>query len=115
MKLKAWLMQTATENDELSIYAEGAGEVNVPRALDEPLLAAPASVGFGDFGYPHAQRDPVERSVTYTNPGDETQTLTLTVDTENADGEPTPEGAQTLSAPPLTAAARRPATVKPAP
>lgn len=111
MQLKAWLMQTATENDELSIYAEGAGEVNVPRALDEPLLAAPASVGFGDFGYPHAQRDPVERSVTYTNPGDETQTLTLTVDTENADGEPTPEGALTLSTPTLTVPAGGTATV----
>lgn len=101
MQLKSLLMGTASPND-LGIFAEGAGMVDVPAALAGTVLATPASVGFGDFGFPHDQRDPLARTLTYTNFGDAPQTLALTVDAANDDGEAAPEEALTLSTQSLT-------------
>ncbi|PSL01644.1 subtilisin family serine protease [Haloactinopolyspora alba] len=109
-QLKSRLMSTASPSDDLSIYAEGAGEVDVAAALTAPLLTAPTSVSLGNFRYPHAQRDPVERTITYTNPGDEARTVELAIDVENGDGEPAPEGALTLSERTLTVPAGGSAT-----
>ncbi|HEY8452460.1 MAG: S8 family serine peptidase [Micromonosporaceae bacterium] len=102
-QIKALLMGTAVPQEDLGAFAQGAGRVDVAAALDSPVVAAPPSVSYGYFGFPHDHRDPVTRTVTYTNLSEQPQTLTLEVDARREDtGEPAPEGALTLSTGTLT-------------
>src|SRR5690606_29093359 len=76
-QIKALLMGPAVPQPDLGAFAQGAGRVDVAAALDGPMVATPPSISYGDFGFPHDDRDPVARTVIYTNLGDQPQTLTL--------------------------------------
>src|SRR5690606_33472814 len=111
-QLKALLMGTAVPQESLGAFAQGAGRVDVAAALEGPVVATPPSVSYGYFGFPHDHRDPVARTVTYTNLGGQPQTLTLEVDARNEEtGEPAPEGSLTLSTATLTVPAGGAASV----
>ncbi|WP_328905568.1 S8 family serine peptidase [Streptomyces sp. NBC_00234] len=104
-RLKSRLISTARTTAATSVYAQGAGRVDVARALRQPVSAS----GTADFGL----RDwdataPVERTIEYVNDGDQPVTLALKV--ENA-GEELPAGVLGLGAESVTVPAHGTADV----
>ncbi|GAA2646687.1 hypothetical protein GCM10010412_009570 [Nonomuraea recticatena] len=104
-KLKAALMSTA-KDDELSVYKQGAGRVDVGRAYTQQVFATTTAL---DFGALTEESGPVGRDLTYTNLGGEAVTLTLAPDLRKSDGS-TVEGALTVAATTLTVPALGTAT-----
>jgi Subtilisin-like serine proteases len=96
-ELKAALMASAVPHPELSVYAQGAGRVDVARAVAQTVVADPPSVGFGRQLWPHHDDVPVTRTVSYTNSGPDPVTLDLAVTATGPAGAPAPAGMFTVS------------------
>ncbi|NUS53889.1 MAG: S8 family serine peptidase, partial [Streptomycetaceae bacterium] len=62
-----------------SAYTVGAGRVDLGRAINQTVSAAPASVDLGTQQWPHADDRPVSRTLTYRNSGDRPVTLDLSL------------------------------------
>ncbi|GLZ81665.1 serine protease [Actinorhabdospora filicis] len=73
-RIKSALMNGARD-DGLSVFAEGAGRLDVARSVAQTVLAE-GSLSFGHLAFGDA---PVTRTVTYTNTGDAPVTLNLSV------------------------------------
>ncbi|NEE04665.1 S8 family serine peptidase [Phytoactinopolyspora halotolerans] len=93
-QIKAVLAASATPG-EVSSYAQGAGRVDVARAVEQTVTTTPAAVDFGIHEYPHEQ-EPATQELTYRNAGDEPVELDLSVSAYGLDGKPAPEGMFTL-------------------
>ncbi|NMO49954.1 S8 family serine peptidase [Actinoplanes sp. TBRC 11911] len=78
---KGALIGSARPDARATLEEQGAGELTIPGALDEPITAAPATIGFGFRKYPQAADDRVTRTLTYRNVSKDPVTLKLTVDT----------------------------------
>ncbi|MCX4793157.1 MULTISPECIES: S8 family peptidase [unclassified Streptomyces] len=104
-QIKALLMGTAKDLGH-DVYAQGAGRVDVARAID-PKIIPDGSLNFGRSEYPHS---PVSRTVTYSNWTDEPITLTLSPSASSS-GKPAPAGLFTLSADEVTVPAKGSADV----
>ncbi|MEV1330933.1 S8 family serine peptidase [Micromonospora costi] len=104
-QFKESLMATATPNRAYDVFAQGAGFVNVAKALSQPVTSTPASLSLGVLEWPHTEQ-PTTRTVTYHNRGDQPVTLDLALD-GNA-----PAGLLTLSTTALTVPARGDAAVQ---
>jgi subtilisin family serine protease len=91
-RLKAGLMGSARPNPELSGYQQGAGRVDAARAVSQPVTADPASVSYGRTTWPHADDEPIGRTVTYHNDGDTAVTLDVTVRVVGPGGVAAPAG-----------------------
>ncbi|WP_203904632.1 S8 family peptidase [Virgisporangium aliadipatigenens] len=74
---KAALTGAARPMEASGFDAQGAGELDLARALHQPVTASPATVNVGFQAYPHTQRT-VTRTITYTNRGGAPLTLALT-------------------------------------
>ncbi|MFD8493693.1 S8 family serine peptidase [Amycolatopsis sp. NPDC059657] len=61
-----------------SVYAQGAGRVDVARASQQTVTAS-ANVSFGLVYWPHDQGKPQTKDVTYTNDGDQPVELALSL------------------------------------
>jgi len=101
-QLKAALMASAKPTLALGAYAQGAGRVDVARAIDQLVTADQPSVSFGRQSFPHGNNTPVTKTVTYRNAGTAAVTLSLALRTLGPDGGPGPAGMFTLSAPTVT-------------
>lgn len=101
-ELKALLMNTAEPRGELTVYQQGAGRLDVARAIDSPVVATPGSVSFGHFPWPHEGRAPISRTVTYRNLTDADVRLELSVDVATRQGAEPPSGTLTTSDPTVT-------------
>jgi hypothetical protein len=110
-QLKAALMAAAKPNPALSVYAQGAGRVDVARAIHQTVTTSPAAVSFGLQQWPHADDTPQTRTVTYHNAGSAPVTLNLALGTKGADGKPAPAGMFSVSAPTVTVPAGGDASV----
>ncbi len=75
-QLKAALM-AASKPLALSVYAQGAGRLDVAKATTTTLTTSPASLSFGLMKWPH--NGPVTKTLTYRNDGDAPLELALTV------------------------------------
>ncbi|MEV4754735.1 S8 family serine peptidase [Micromonospora sp. NPDC049559] len=73
-RLKAALVASATAATEAPVWAQGAGRVDVPAALDQRVTVDRATVGLGRV---ESDAAPVTARVTYTNPGRHPVTLDL--------------------------------------
>jgi subtilisin family serine protease len=80
-QLKALLSATAKPNPELTAFQQGAGRIDVARAITQNVVTEPASVSIGTVAWPHDDDVPVARTITYRNLGDAEVTLSLAVDT----------------------------------
>ncbi|MPZ25897.1 MAG: S8 family serine peptidase [Micromonosporaceae bacterium] len=100
--LKATLMASATPNPSLGAFAQGAGRIDVSRAIDQQLTTSPPSLSFGRQPWPHDGDTPVEKAVTYHNSGTSPVTVDLTLDVRGPDGAPAPDGMFTASAGTIT-------------
>jgi hypothetical protein len=79
-RIKAALMGSAKPAPGLDAFAQGAGRIDVAKAITQTVTADPASVNFGQQLWPHADDEVLTRDVTYHNAGTAPITLALTVD-----------------------------------
>ncbi|MFG2432002.1 S8 family serine peptidase [Streptomyces sp. NPDC048590] len=80
------LLTTSAASTGAPVLDQGSGPLDVARAVTQPVVAEPASL-LGDFAYPQAALDAVEKPVTLTNITDRPVTLALTVrDVRGDDG-----------------------------
>ena len=95
-QLKALLMGTAEPNPALGPFAQGAGRIDVGRAVGTNLVADPPSVSFGNQRWPHTDDELLTKTLTYRNSGSTDVTLSLAV-TATAAGAPAPAGMFTVT------------------
>ncbi|WP_433529803.1 S8 family serine peptidase [Micromonospora sp. CA-263727] len=96
-QLKATLMASASPHPELTAFQQGAGRVDVARAIAQSLVSEPASVSFGRTLWPHDDDEPVTRELSWRNNGPQALTLDLTVEASGPGGTPAPAGMFVLS------------------
>lgn len=101
-ELKAQLMASARPNPALTPVQQGAGRVDLTRAVKQAVLPSPASLALGTQPYPADDDAPVMRTVTYRNDGAGPVTLSLTAPATGPDGAPAPAGMFTVSPAQLT-------------
>jgi subtilisin family serine protease len=97
-QIEASLVGAARPTDGTGVYDQGAGRIDVARAVHQEVLAEPAVVSAGRPAWPHHDDEPVTRTVTYRNPGAQPLSLTLALRSLGPDGAPAPDGMFTLSA-----------------
>ncbi|WP_406077502.1 S8 family serine peptidase [Micromonospora sp. NBC_00858] len=98
-RLKAALMSSAQPNQAFGAYAQGAGRVDVARAVRQDVISVTGGVSLGEQRWPHADDPVLTREVTYRNDGPAGVTLALTMDTFSPDDTPTPAGMFTVDRP----------------
>jgi subtilisin family serine protease len=91
-QLKSALMGSAKLNTGQDVYAQGAGRVDLARAITQQVYATPPSASFGLPSWPHGDDQPSTTTVTYTNEGTRAVALSLALNTS------APSGMFTLSA-----------------
>ena len=104
------LVSAAAPGATDGIYRQGAGVVDVPRALRQTVLG-PGPVSLASFTWPHATAKPVTKAVAYENIGERAVTFDLALDVDGQDGSPAPRGMVRLGSPKLTVPAHGSATV----
>ncbi|MFG3708732.1 S8 family serine peptidase [Micromonospora sp. NPDC047670] len=80
-QLKDALVSTAKNNPALTVFEQGAGRVDVTRALGQRVYGTATA----DFGRIAAGSGATERTVTYTNGTTTAQTLRLAIELRNLD------------------------------
>ncbi|TDU88703.1 subtilase family protein [Kribbella voronezhensis] len=101
-EFKAVLMGSAKKLPNQSVFAQGAGRIDVAKAITESVLGSPSSLSFGTALWPHTDDKPVARQLTYRNLGKAAVTLTLKLTASSTDGKPAPASAFKLSASSVT-------------
>jgi subtilisin family serine protease len=105
-RLKPALMSTSTTmNPELSVYDTGAGRVNAAQAATQKVFSTTPNLDFGLSEEPDVE--PVTKTVTLANTGDQPLTLTLSARLGRAKAPggfllPVPDGVLTLGATEVT-------------
>ena len=105
-ELKSALTSAAEPNPGLTAYEQGAGRVDAARVIGQTVTAETSGLSFGTARWPHADDEPVSRTLSYRNAGTEPVTLRL------APGFEAPAGALTLSASQVTVPAGGSAAVQ---
>ncbi|WP_320066376.1 S8 family serine peptidase [Micromonospora sp. RTGN7] len=100
--LKSTLMASAKPHPGQTAYQQGAGRVDVARAIGQQLTSDPASVSFGRAQWPHGDDPVVGRTVTWHNSGATPVTLDLAVEATGPGGDPAPAGLFRLGASRIT-------------
>ena len=76
---------------------QGAGRLDLARAVDQRVTTVPASLSFGIQRWPHGDDQVKTQTVQYQNQGPVPLELALRLDTVNPDGSPTAAGMFTVS------------------
>ncbi|MFD2684258.1 S8 family serine peptidase [Streptomyces phyllanthi] len=101
-QLKDALMGSAKPNPALSAHAQGAGRVDIARAVGQSVTVSPPSLSLGTTSWPHEDDQPLTRTLTYRNTGALDITLDLTTTATGPDGKAAPDGLFTVSPSRLT-------------
>ncbi len=81
-QLKATLMASAKPSNGVGVFAQGAGRVDVARAITQQVTTTPTSVTFGLQEWPHDNDEVRSSTVTYHNSGSAAVTLQLALTTD---------------------------------
>nr|WP_239062346.1 S8 family serine peptidase [Streptomyces sp. SID13031] len=111
-ELKSTLMGSAKVATGQTAFQQGAGRIDLTKAIKQTVIAEPGSVSYGVASYPHADDVPVTKDVTYRNLGDQPVTLSLTASLTAPGGSAAPADALTLSASSVTVPAGGTASVQ---
>ncbi|MEU4194704.1 S8 family serine peptidase [Kribbella sp. NPDC026611] len=95
-QLKSALMASAKPAAGQSALDQGAGRVDVARAIAQTVVPEPGSLNFGTALWPHTDDASISKDVTYRNSGTSAITLHLSSELTGPDG-PAPAGALRLS------------------
>ncbi|MFY1704955.1 S8 family serine peptidase [Micromonospora sp. WMMA1923] len=101
-RIKATLMGSANPRPGDTAYQQGAGLVDVARAIGQSVTATPQSLSYGRTRWPHHDDDPITRTLTLRNDGTEALTLDLAWQIIGPDGRPAPAGMFRTAAPQVT-------------
>lgn len=96
--IKAALMNSAKPNPSLSIYDQGAGRLDVGRAVSSAVTTNHGSFSLGTAVWPHDDDKPITQKLTYRNNG----TTDVTVDLSIAEVKPAGAGLFSVSPAKLT-------------
>jgi hypothetical protein len=80
-QLKGLLSASAKPTEGVSAFAQGAGRIDVARAITQTVVSEPTSVSIGTISWPHDDDVPVSRPLAYRNLGTDDVTLALALDT----------------------------------
>ncbi|WP_157987775.1 S8 family serine peptidase [Jiangella endophytica] len=94
-----------------SIYDQGAGRLDLTRAVGQDVIATPAPLNLGFLAWPHTDQPPVTQTLTYHNAAAAETTLTLSLALTDQDDVAAPEGTMSLTASSVTIPAGGTATV----
>jgi subtilisin family serine protease len=94
-RLKAALIGSARPA-AYSAYTQGAGQLDLARALKQTVVADTASVSFGIAQWPHTDDKPIARTLTYRNTTGKAITLGLKVTATGPGHKAAPHGFVTL-------------------
>jgi subtilisin family serine protease len=111
-QLKAALIGAATPLDNTGIFEQGAGRVDVGRAVKQNVYAEPATVSIGRMSWPHEDDQTSTRTVTYHNTGTQPRRVRLALPASGPGGEPVPDGMFRLSTQDVTIPAHGEAAVE---
>lgn len=109
-QLKAALMSTAKPIDA-TVYGQGAGRVDVARAVNQPVRADSGSLSYPYLTWPTTGHPATGHPLTYRNDGAAPATLSLALTVTDPQGRPAPAGVFTLSAATLAVPAHGSTTV----
>ncbi|MEH0934629.1 S8 family serine peptidase [Micromonospora psammae] len=104
-RIKSTLMAAAQPSATIGVYEQGAGFLDVARAIQQSVTASPVSVAF------ERTATAQQRTITYANSGSSAVTLAVSLDARDAEGAPAPAGLFSLSASSVTVPAGGTATV----
>jgi subtilisin family serine protease len=98
-RLKATLMASAETSPTIPVEEQGAGRVDVARAITQTVVASPPAISFGRQDWPHQDDPPLSETITYQNRGNSPIALRLTLTTTgtfklSADSVTVPAGAE---------------------
>ncbi|MGW1882395.1 S8 family peptidase [Streptomyces sp. NPDC001970] len=110
-QVKRQLMQSTTGGLERGAYRQGAGRVDIARAVDQQVTAEPTGLDYGQIRWSDSGRPPVNKKITYRNPGSAPVTLGLSLNVSYDADKPAPEGLFRLSADKVTVPAHGTADV----
>lgn len=96
--LKAALVSSARPQASGTVYDQGAGLVDVGRAVRTPVLSMPVSLSFGRALWPHSDDAAVRKTLTYRNAGSKPLSLRLSTVFRGPGGKAAPASALRLSA-----------------
>jgi subtilisin family serine protease len=111
-ELKAALMASAKPVAGQSLFEQGAGRIDVAKGVKQTVISEPGTMSFGTVEFPHDDDQPVTKTLTYGNLGDQPVTLDLTATLNDPAGQPAPPGSIELSANSVTVPAGRHASVQ---
>jgi subtilisin family serine protease len=104
-QIKASLMGAASPVGNQDVFGQGAGRLDVARALAQAVVAAPPSLSFGEAAWPHQDDTPISKRLTLYNHGTAAVTLALAFTVTGPDGAPAPAGMFSLNTATVTIAA----------
>ncbi|GIH13016.1 S8 family peptidase [Rugosimonospora africana] len=86
-----------TTGGTVGVFDQGAGRVDIAKAITQSVMAQPASLSFGMALWPHGDDAVLSKTVTYRNTGTADVTLDLALEATGPDGTPAPAGLFTVS------------------
>ncbi|MFI6339686.1 S8 family peptidase [Streptomyces sp. NPDC050535] len=92
-------------------FQQGAGRIQVDKAIQQTVFAKTSSLSFGIQQWPHSDDTPVTKQITYRNLGTADVTLSLTATATDPKGQAAPAGFFTLGATSVTVPAGGEASV----
>ncbi|WP_329223538.1 S8 family serine peptidase [Streptomyces sp. NBC_01485] len=102
-RIKAVLMgSTVPVVGTSSTFEQGAGRVDVARAIGQSVFTDEPSLSFGLQAWPHTDDRSIARTLTYRNTGDKAVTLDLSASATGPDGKAAAHGMFTVSPARLT-------------
>ncbi|WP_238161300.1 S8 family peptidase [Kribbella antibiotica] len=111
-ELKGTLIASAKPISDQTVFEQGAGRIDLARGIKQSVFAEQGNLSFGRTVYPHHDDEPVTKTVTYRNLGDQAVTLSLAATLNAPDGKPAPAGSLQLSATTVTVPAGGTASVQ---
>jgi subtilisin family serine protease len=109
-ELKDTLITSSKAVAGQSVYQQGSGRLDLARATTQDVYASPGTLNLGYFEY-DAPKDPVTKTVTYTNDSASELTLDLALAVTDKAGNAAPAGMFSVSQPSVTVPAGGSASV----
>ncbi|WP_405055815.1 S8 family serine peptidase [Kribbella sp. NBC_01505] len=111
-ELKSAITGSAKRATGQTTFQQGAGRIDVAKGIKQTVISEPGNLSFGTAVWPHNDDEPVTKTLTYRNLGDQAVTLNLAATLNDAAGNAAPAGALQLSANTVTVPAGGTASVQ---